>query len=68
MNAEMTAQPVTQPGVPCSTSRGGDVRVDSAMEGFFSGLKNGRVRRPAHRAAQEAKADLFNCMERFYNP
>lgn len=38
------------------------------MESFFSSLKIERVRRRHHQTREQAKADLFDCVERFYNP
>lgn len=55
-------------GVTCSMSRRGDVCDNSAMESFFSTLKIERVHRKVYNTRQEAKADLFDYVERFYNP
>jgi putative transposase len=55
-------------GVICSMSRRGDVWDNSAMESFFSTLKIERVHRRVYNTRQEAKADLFDYVERFYNP
>jgi putative transposase len=55
-------------GVTCSMSRRGDVWDNSAMESFFSTLKIERVHRRVYNTRQEAKADLFDYVERFYNP
>jgi putative transposase len=49
-------------------SRRGDVWDNSAMESFFSSLKTERVSRKVYRTRNEAKADLFDYVERFYNP
>jgi putative transposase len=38
------------------------------MESFFSSLKTKRTARKPYRSRDEAKADVFNYIERFYNP
>ena len=39
------------------------------MESFFGLLKRERVyRRPVYRTRQEARTDIFDYIERFYNP
>jgi putative transposase len=55
-------------GVVCSMSRRGDVWDNSAMESFFSSLKLERINRKQYRTRDEAKADVFDYIERFYNP
>lgn len=55
-------------GVTCSMSRSGNVRDNAAMEGFFSSLKTERVARKTYRTRDEARADVFDYVERFYNP
>jgi hypothetical protein len=37
------------------------------MESFFSSLKTERAARRTYRAREEAKADVFDYIERFYN-
>ena len=37
------------------------------MESFFSSLKRERVRRRNYRTREEAKADVFDYIECFYN-
>lgn len=55
-------------GVECSMSRKGDCWDNAAMESFFSTLKTERVyRRPRYRTRDEARADVFDFIERFYN-
>jgi putative transposase len=49
-------------GVICSMSRSGN-----AMESFFSSLKTERPGRKTYRTRDEAKADVFDHIERFYN-
>src|SRR5437762_12309002 len=55
-------------GVSCSMSRSGNVWDDAAMESFFSSLKTERTARKVYRTRAEAKADVFDYIERFYNP
>ena len=38
------------------------------MESFFSSLKTERTARKMYRSRDEAKADVFDYIERFYNP
>src|SRR5437763_14217808 len=55
-------------GVVCSMSRSGNVWANAAMESFFSSLKTERTARKVYRTRDEAKADVFDYIERFYNP
>jgi putative transposase len=55
-------------GVVCSMSRSGNVWDNAAMESFFSSLKTERVGRKTYRTRDEARADVFDYIERFYNP
>jgi putative transposase len=59
---------LTDNGVSCSMSRSGNVWDNAAMESFFSSLKTERVDRKVYRSRAEAKADVFDYIERFYNP
>jgi putative transposase len=54
-------------GITCSMSRSGDVWDNSAMESFFSSLKTERVNRRVYATRDEARADVFDYVERFYN-
>ena len=55
--------------VPCSMSLNpGNVWDNAAMESFFSLLKTERAGRKAYRTRNEARADVFDYIERFYNP
>ena len=54
-------------GIVCSMSRSGNVWDNAAMESFFSSLKTERTARKTYRTRNEAKADLFDYIERFYN-
>ena len=55
-------------GVTCSMSRSGNVWDNAAMESFFSSLKTERTARKTYRSRDQAKADVFDYIERFYNP
>lgn len=54
-------------GITCSMSRSGNVWDNSAMESFFSTLKPERTGRKSYRTRNEAKAAVFDYIERFYN-
>jgi putative transposase len=54
-------------GIVCSMSRSGNVWDNAAMESFFSSLKTERTARKIYRMRNEAKADVFDYIERFYN-
>jgi putative transposase len=55
-------------GITCSMSRSGDCWDNAAMESFFSTLKLERTYQTNYRTRDEAKADVFDYIERFYNP
>ena len=55
-------------GVACSMSRSVNVWDNAAMESFFSSLKTERTARKAYRSRDQARADVFCYIERFYNP
>jgi putative transposase len=55
-------------GIMCSMSRAGEVWDNSAMESFFSSLKSERTARKVYRTRGQARADVFDYLERFYNP
>jgi len=55
-------------GIECSMSRRGDCWDNAAMESFFSSLKSERIDRRMYRNREEARADVFDYIERFYNP
>lgn len=58
---------VTGNGVPCPISRSGNVWDNAAMESFFSSLKS-EASRETYRTRDQARADVFDCIEGFYNP
>jgi putative transposase len=41
---------------------------NAAMESFFSSLKTERISNKTYRTRNEAKADVFDYIERFYDP
>ena len=55
-------------GVTCSMSRAGNCWDNAAMESFFSSLKTERTAAKTYRTRDQAKADVFDDIERFYNP
>jgi putative transposase len=55
-------------GVTCSVSRSGNVWDNSVMESFFSTLKTERTNRKHYATRNAARADVFDYIERFYNP
>ena len=55
-------------GIECSMSRSGDVWDNAAVESFFWTLKIERTQRKLYRTRDQAKADVFHSIERFYNP
>ena len=55
-------------GITCSMSRSGNVWDNAAMESFFSSLKTERTARKVYRTRDAARADVFDYIERFYNP
>jgi putative transposase len=54
-------------GIACSMSRSGNVWDNAAMESFFSSLKTERIRGRIYRTRDDARADVFDYIERFYN-
>ncbi len=48
-------------------SRSGNVWDNAAMESFFSSLKTERLYRRTYRTRDEARVDVFDHIERFYN-
>ncbi|MDR6955462.1 transposase InsO family protein [Ancylobacter sp. 3268] len=58
---------VAENGVTCSRSRSGNVWDNAAMEIFFSSLKTQRIGGKVYRTRNEARSDVFDHIERFYN-
>jgi putative transposase len=59
---------LSENGITCSMSRRGDCWDNAAMESFFATLKTERVRRRIYLSRDDARADIFDYIERFYNP
>lgn len=55
-------------GIVCSMSRAGNVWDNAAVESFFSSMKTERVSRKIYRTRDDARADMFDYIERFCNP
>ena len=55
-------------GITCSMSWAGEAWDNSAMESFFSSLKTERTAKKVYRSREQARADVFDYIERFYNP
>ena len=55
-------------GILCSMSRKGDCWDNAVLESFFSSLKTERTSRKHYATRDEARADVFDYIERFYNP
>jgi putative transposase len=70
--SQYTSEPfqklLTELGVICSMSRSGNVWDNSVMESFFSSLKTERVNRRSYLSRTHARQDIFDYIERFYNP
>jgi putative transposase len=66
--SEMFQRLLLDQGITCSMSRRGNCWDNAAMESFFSSLKTERVDRKRYLARDEARADVFDYIERFYNP
>lgn len=54
-------------GIDCSMSSRGSCYDNAPVESFFSLLKRERIRRRIYRTREEAKADIFDYIECFYN-
>ena len=55
-------------GALCSMSRSGNVWDNTAMESFFSSLKTECTAGKVYRIRDQARVDVFEYIERFYNP
>lgn len=55
-------------GITCSMSRAGEVWDNSAMESFFSSMKIERVHKKVYLSREQARQDVFDYIEVFYNP
>ena len=52
----------------CSMSRRGNCYDNAVAESFFQLLKRERIKRKTYRDRDEARQDIFNYIELFYNP
>ncbi len=52
-------------GIVCSMSRAGNVWDNAAVESFFSSMKTERASRKIYRTHDNARADVFDYIERF---
>jgi putative transposase len=55
-------------GLEPSMSRRGNCHDNAVAESFFNLLKRQRIRRKIYRTRNEARADVFDYIEMFYNP
>jgi len=54
-------------GITCSMSGKGSCYDNAVVESFFASLKRERTKRRKYRTRDEARADVFDYIERFYN-
>ncbi len=54
-------------GIICRMSRAGEVWDNSAMERFFSSLKTEKTAKKVYRTHDQARVDVFDYIEAFYN-
>ncbi len=59
---------MSEHGIRCSLSGASNVSDKAAMESFFSSLKTERTANKSYRTGDAARADVFDYIERFYNP
>lgn len=52
----------------CSMSRRGNCYDNAAAESFFQLLKHERIKRKIYKDREDARQDIFNYIEMFYNP
>ena len=55
-------------GIVCSMSRRGNCHDNAVAESFFQLLKRERIKRRIYVDHDEARADVFDYIEMFYNP
>jgi putative transposase len=56
-----------QQGITCSMSGRGSCYDNAVVESFFASLKRERTRRKKYKTREQARADVFDYIERFYN-
>ena len=54
-------------GITCSMSDKGSCYDNAVVESFFASLKRERISRRKYKTRDEARADVFDYIERFYN-
>lgn len=54
-------------GIECSMSARGSCYDNAVVESFFASMKRERCKRVKYKTREEAKADIFDYIERFYN-
>lgn len=54
-------------GIACSMSDEGSCYDNAVVESFFASLKRERTRRRKYQTREQARADVFDYIERFYN-
>jgi putative transposase len=59
---------LTAHGLTCSMSGRGNCWDNAAMESFFSTLKTEHTSRKHYATRDQARADVFDYIEQFYNP
>lgn len=59
---------LAQYGIECSMSRSGNCWDNAVAESFFSTMKVERTDHKLYSTRDQAKADVFDYIERFYNP
>jgi len=59
---------LTENNMEASMSRKGNCHDNAVAESFFSLLKTERIKRKIYKTRDEARADVFNYVEFFYNP
>jgi len=58
---------LTEHGIECSMSGAGNCYDNAVVESWFGLLKRERVNRRRYQTRQEARRDVFDYIERFYN-
>ena len=54
-------------GITCSMSDKGNCYDNAVVESFFASLKRERISRRKYKTRDQARADVFDYIERFYN-
>ncbi len=67
-SSEQFQKLLTDHGVTCSMSQSSSILDNAEMENFFASLKTERTARKVYRTRDQARADVFDYSDRFYNP